>query len=278
MSSLQDAVQEASGYKPVKIAKRIPTPTKSESKEIEEQKPDDFLALLDSMKHEIAKALPTHLTPERMIRVARTAFSRNLKLKECDPYSVIAAVVEASQMGLELNTKLGHAYLIPRYNGKTKRMEAEFQIGYKGLLTLAYRTGKYKMIDAYKVYENDEFDYSYGLDQYLRHKPAKVSSGEPTDYYAVYKTLSGGEGFKVLSREKIQDHAKKHSQGYDESYSPWQKTFDKMAMKTMIIMVLDYAEKSIELQQQISSDGTVIDWEAMKSAKAEEAEPAVQIT
>ena len=131
-----------------------------------------FLTLLQSMKSEIQKAIPKHLTVERVMRIAQSAFSSNSKLQSCDPMTIITGVMSASQMGLEINTPLGEAYLIP-YNGK-----AEFQIGYRGHLNLAYRTGSYKMIGVYCVYENEvngkdgSFVYELGLDQKLKHIPA----------------------------------------------------------------------------------------------------------
>jgi recombination protein RecT len=166
--------------------------------------------------------------------------------------SILAAVLISSQLGLEVNTPLGQAYIIPY--GK----QAQFQIGYKGLLDLAYRSGEYQVIYAMEVYENDEFDFAYGLDPYLKHKPAREPKGEPVYYYAVYKTKNGGSNFRVWSREKVDKHAHKYSQAVQKGWtSPWKTDFDAMAKKTVLKDLLKYAPLSIELAQQMSTDNTV---------------------
>lgn len=213
---------------------------------------ETFQALLKRMQPQIEKALPKHISPDRMARVALTAYNSNSKLKECNPMSVLAAVLISAQLGLEVNTPLGQAYIIPY--GK----QAQFQIGYKGLLDLAYRSGEYQVIYAMEVYENDEFDFAYGLDPYLTHKPAREPKGEPVYYYAVYKTRNGGSNFRVWSREKIEKHAKKYSQAVQKGWtSPWKTDFDAMAKKTVLKDLLKYAPLSIEMAQQISTDNTV---------------------
>jgi len=213
---------------------------------------ETFQALLKRMQPQIEKALPKHISPDRMARVALTAYNSNSKLKECNPMSVLAAVLISAQLGLEVNTPLGQAYIIPY--GK----QAQFQIGYKGLLDLAYRSGEYQVIYAMEVYENDEFDFAYGLDPYLIHKPAREPKGEPVYYYAVYKTKNGGSNFRVWSREKIEKHAKKYSQAVQKGWtSPWKTDFDAMAKKTVLKDLLKYAPLSIEMAQQISTDNTV---------------------
>lgn len=218
----------------------------------------NFQSLLQKMKPQIEMALPKHVSPERLMRIAMTAYSSNAKLKECDSMSILASVMVASQLGVEVNTPLGQAYIIPYYNNKTKRMEAQFQLGYKGLLDLAYRSGEYQVIYAMEVYENDEFDFAYGLDPFLTHKPAKKPQGEPIYYYAVYKTKNGGTNFRVWSREKIDSHAKKYSQAVQKGLtSPWKTDYDAMAKKTVLKDLLKYAPLSIEIQQQLSNDETI---------------------
>lgn len=209
----------------------------------------DFTALLKRMQPQIEKALPKHISPERMARVALTAYNSNSKLKECDSMSILAGVLVSAQLGLEINTPLGQAYLIPY--GK----QAQLQLGYRGLLDLCYRTGEYQVIYAMEVYENDEFAYEYGLETKLAHKPARQPQGEPIYYYAVYKTKNGGSNFRVWSTEKVQAHAKKYSQAVQKGWtSPWKTDFPAMAKKTVLKDLLKYAPMSIELAQQISND------------------------
>jgi recombination protein RecT len=188
-----------------------------------------------SMEPQIAKALPKVITPERFTRIALTALSNNPKLAQCDRASFLGGMMQAAQLGLEPNTPLGQAYLIP-YGGK-----CQFQIGYKGLIDLAYRSGEMSAIYAHEVYENDTFEYEYGLEQKLVHKPADDNRGDVVKYYAVWKLKNGGYGFGVMSVDDIQAHARKFSQAYNSSSSPWKTNFDAMAKKTVLKAVLKYA-------------------------------------
>lgn len=216
----------------------------------------DFTKLLEQMKPQIAAALPKHVTPDRISRIALTAYRNNEKLRQCSSMSILASVMVASQLGLEINTPLGQAYIIPYQN--KGQMEAQFQLGYMGLIELAYRTGEYQVITAMEVYANDELHYEYGLNMDLRHKPADVPQGQAVAYYALYKTKSGGMDFRVWSRAKVEAHAKKYSQAYQKGWSsPWKSDFDAMAKKTVLKDVLKYAPRSIELQRQLSNDETI---------------------
>lgn len=208
-----------------------------------------FKELLTSMKGEIEMAIPKHMTADRMLRIAMTAYNSSPKLKECDPISILAAVMNSAQLGLEPNTPLGQAYIIP-YGKK-----ANFQIGYQGLIDLANRTKLFKEISAHCVYQEDYFEYELGMDQKLIHKPAKVQTDDPIFYYARFKTVSDGQGFEVMSKDAVIKHAKKFSKAFD--YGPWKTDFDAMAMKTVLIKVLKFAPKAIELATAIHEDNSV---------------------
>ncbi len=137
------------------------------------------------------------LTPERFSRMVLTAITKTPKLGECTPQSFIGSMLTAAQLGLEPNTPLGQAYLIPYGNS------CQFQIGYKGLLELAHRSGEIKTLEARCVYENDEFNIEYGLNPNLIHKPTFVNRGELIGVYAVYHTVNGGYAFEFMSVEDI---------------------------------------------------------------------------
>ena len=202
-----------------------------------------------SMQGEIAKALPKVMTPERFTRIALSAISSNKKLAECTPQSFLAAMMNAAQLGLEPNTPLGQAYLIPYKSACT------FQLGYKGLIDLAYRSREVKTIMAQTVYENDEFDFEFGLTPKLHHVPAKSNRGNPVWFYAVFKTVNGGEGFEVMSVEDVKAHAKKYSKSYSDG--PWQTNFEEMAKKTVLKKALKYAPIKTEFVRQIETDETI---------------------
>ncbi len=212
-------------------------------------------AYIKSMEGEIKKALPSVLTPERFTRMVLTALSTNPKLGECTPASFLGSMMNAAQLGVEPNTPLGQAYILP-YNNKGT-MEAQFQLGYKGLIDLAYRSGDVEVIQAHVVYENDEFVCEYGLEPKLSHKPAAGDRGQAIKVYAVFKTKSGGYGFEVMSMEDVRKHAAKYSKAYSSSFSPWKTNFEEMAKKTVMKRVLKYAPLKSDFVKQIVQDNTI---------------------
>lgn len=210
------------------------------------------------MADKLEGALPDGISPDRIITIALTSIRNNPKLAQCEPASFLGSLMEAAQLGLEPNTALGEGYIIPYYIKERGQFEASFQMGYQGLLSLAYRTNKYARIYAHEVYANDEFEYELGLNKRLEHIPADIPEGEPIRYYACYHLTNGGHDFFTWSRERIDLHAKQFSQGQDNYSSPWNRNFDAMAMKTMLKKVLQYAPKSVELAEQMANDGAVI--------------------
>lgn len=225
------------------------------TKAIAKKQPQTIKDYINAMSGEIAKALPQVMTPERFTRIALSAVSNTPKLGNCTPQSFLGAMMNAAQLGLEPNTPLGQAYLIPFENRKKGITECQFQIGYKGLIDLAYRSGEVKMIDAQTVYENDEFEYELGIDPVLKHKPARTNRGNPIYFYATFKLTNGGQGFQVMSIEDVQEHAKKYSKTYNNG--PWQTNFEEMAKKTVLKKLLKYAPLKTEFVKQVTSDETI---------------------
>ena len=217
------------------------------------QKPKKMQDYIKKMQGEIAKALPSVLTPERFTRITLSALSTNAKLAETTPQSFLGAMMTAAQLGLEPNTPLGQAYLIPYRNHGV--LECQFQLGYKGLIDLAYRSGEVSTIQANVVYENDEFEYELGLEPKLRHVPAKSDRGDPVFFYAVFRTKDGGYGFDVMSVDDVRAHAKKYSKAY--SNGPWQTNFEEMAKKTVLKRVLKYAPLKTDFVRGLSADETI---------------------
>nr|DAE46504.1 MAG TPA: RecT protein [Caudoviricetes sp.] len=214
--------------------------------------PSSIQDYIEVMKPAIKAALPSVMTPERFSRITLSALSANPTLKECTPQSFLGAMMTAAQLGLEPNTPLQQAFLIPfRNHGK---LECSFQLGYKGLIDLAYRSGEVSIIQAHTVYENDEFQYELGLDPKLRHVPAKTDRGAPISYYAMFKTKDGGYGFQVMSIEEVRAHAKKFSKSYGNG--PWVTNFDEMAKKTVLKKVLKYAPLKSDFVRGIAMDET----------------------
>ncbi len=206
--------------------------------------------MMVKMSEQIKKALPQHMSNERFQRVALTAFSSNPKFLNCEPMSFLAAMMDSAQLGLEPNTPLGQAYLIPYGN------KVQFQVGYKGLLELALRSGKIKTLYAHEVRANDKFEVKYGLHQDLIHEPVlKGERGDVIGYYAVYHLDTGGHSFVFMTKDEVISHAKGKSKTFNNG--PWQTDFDAMAKKTVIKQLLKYAPLSIEMQRAVTSDETV---------------------
>lgn len=212
-------------------------------------------AYIKAMEPAIKKALPSVITPERFTRMVLSALSSTPKLAECSPQSFLAAMMTAAQLGVEPNTALGQAYLLPyRNHGK---MECQFQLGYKGLIDLAYRSGEVSVIQAHTVYENDVFEYELGMDPKLRHVPAKADRGEAVAYYAMFKTKDGGYGFEVMSVDDVQRHAQRYSKSYGSGSSPWRSNFDEMAKKTVLKRALKYAPLKSDFVRGVAQDETI---------------------
>lgn len=212
-------------------------------------------AYITKMEGEIAKALPSVLTPERFTCITLSALSATPKLAETTPQSFLGAMMTAAQLGLEPNTPLGQAYLLPYKNKGV--LECQFQLGYKGLIDLAYRSGQVSIIQAHAVHERDDFSYEYGLEPKLSHKPALRDRGEVYCYYAMFRTKDGGFGFSVMSKDDIQAHAEKFSQSYGSDFSPWKTNFDEMAKKTVLKRVLKYAPLKSDFVKAVAGDGTI---------------------
>lgn len=226
--------------------------------------------LIEKRMPDIKKALPSVITAERFTRIATTAVSANPKLAEAcvkSPMTFLGALMTAAQLGVEPNTPLGQAYLIPFNNSRNingtwvKTPEVTFQLGYQGIIDLCYRSGEVTMINAQVVYENDEFEYELGLDQKLRHVPARKNRGKPIYFYGVFKTKTGASGFQVMSYEDVLEHAKKFSKSYNAKTGkfsgPWESDFNSMAKKTCLLAALKYAPKKSDFVKAIVSDNSV---------------------
>lgn len=235
---------------------------------LSDMKPKEQIAyLLNQKKGEIAKMLPTHLNAERLMKVAQIAATTTPALAKCDVPSLVGAIGQCAQMGLEPNTVLGHAYLVPFNtkrkdgNGNEKWVNSvQVIIGYKGLIDLARRSGQIVSIAAHEVCEKDEFELCYGLDEKLNHKPALGDRGEIIGFYAVAKLVGGGYAFEWMSRHQVHE-IRDASQGYQqakkynkEAGHPWGAHFTEMGRKTVIRRLAKYLPLSIEFQTAAALD------------------------
>lgn len=208
-------------------------------------------SLLEKASGEIEKALPKHLTPERMIRAAITAFQVTPALQECSALSIVGCVIQASQLGLELSGQLGQSWMVPYGNKHTGQKEAQFQIGWRGYIRLAFNSGLVSYFNAHEVHEADFFDYEYGTDQYLRHKPPKNGErGQVIGFYASIRLKDGAADFEVMSMADMLAHKKRHA----KSDKFWGPHFVEMAKKTVIRRLAKRVPVSAELSQAATED------------------------
>ena len=225
------------------------------AQELSKQEDNTIKNMLAANIKAVKTVLPKHMTPERMMRIAYTAISRSPMLARCTPMSLLNAVIEASMLGLEVNSPLGQASMVTFYNGKTKQMEAQLIPEYKGKIELAYRSGLVKSFQAHPVYKEDNFHYSYGLTPDLVHVPSKKADrGGLIAAYAVVNYLNGGVDFEVIEEaEAMQAKSKSASAKQDEknktTLSVWNSDDEaSMWVKTAVHRLFKRVPKSPEYQ------------------------------
>lgn len=223
-------------------------------------------SLKASMKN-LGQALPSHMKPERLSRVVLSMLKMSPRLQECTPISVMAAVFQMAQIGLEPID--GQAYIIPYRNNKKKEdgnwhsvMEAQFQIGYKGYVTLFYRHLASLALYWGIVKENDKFKFDKGKNELSHIIDLKSDRGEPYAYWVKARLQNGAEIFEVMSKIDVLKHAQEHSKSFDKKTgkffddTPWAREFDSMALKTVLIQLMKLLPKSVEIQRAIAMDET----------------------
>lgn len=217
------------------------------------QKPKTIEDYLKKMAPAMAQALPKHMDVDRLMRLAMTTIRTTPALKEADVASLLGAVMQAAQLGLEPGL-LGHCYLLPFKNSKKGITEVQFIIGYKGMIDLARRSGQIQNIYAHAVYEKDEFEYELGLEPKLVHKPCMESDrGQLIGAYAVAHFKDGGYQFEFMPKAEIEKR-KARSKAANSSYSPWTTDYEEMAKKTVIRHMWKYLPISVEIQHQVAYD------------------------
>tara|TARA_R100000234_G_scaffold46587_1_gene27768 strand:- start:1861 stop:2724 length:864 start_codon:yes stop_codon:yes gene_type:complete len=230
---------------------------------------------------QISNALPEgNLTAKRYISSCLTALAVQPKLLQCKPASVLKAMMESARYGLEPNSPLSEAALIPF------GQEVNFLIEYRGMMKLAWNTGLLKSLDFDKVCDSDEFEYKKthnGIT--FSHTPnLRGSRGDAYAYYAIAELKSGGVAFQVMSKEDIIKHAQQFSKGFSHKSSPWQTDFDAMAYKTVIRQLCDKklpkstTEQSVLMREAAHIDDFVEDERHITMQKVELEHDSVSTT
>lgn len=183
----------------------------------------------------------------------------NSMLRNADPKSVFNAACMAATLNLPLQNGLGFAHIVPYQNRKEKKAEAQFQLGYKGLIQLAQRSGQFKRLVAVRIYEKQLLaeDPINGYEFDWKQKPAKDE--KPIGYYAYFKLVNEFTAEIYMTTQEIHDHANRYSQTYRKGYGVWHDNFEAMALKTVIKLLLSkQAPLSVEMQQAVLSDQAVV--------------------
>ena len=203
-----------------------------------------------STLEKIARALPSHITPEKMARVFLTAVTTTPKLLDCEPESLMSAVLEASTLGLIPDGgTLGHGHILPF------KSKAKFIPGFRGLMDLARRSGKVGGIQARLIFEGDKFHCEYGSAPKLVHVPAKmlnVDEGKMIGAYASATLIETGEVvFEVMWADDI-EAIRKRSPGKGVS-GPWVTDTGEMWRKTPLRRLMKYLPLSAEVISAVMS-------------------------
>ena len=204
---------------------------------------------------------------QRFISSIVSAVNANESLKECTPQSIFSAALLGESLKLSPSPQLGQYYLVP-FNGKEKGKNAQFQLGYKGYIQLAIRSGQYKKLNVLAIKEGElvRFDpLTEEIEVNLIEDEEVREEAKTTGYYAMFEYVNGFRKAMYWSKEKMKAHAVKYSQGYASDlkkgtkWTFWSKDFDGMAYKTMLRQIISkWGIMSIDLQTALDSDMTVI--------------------
>lgn len=165
-----------------------------------------FKSVVERAQPAIAAILPRHMDAERIARIALLAMNKTPMLYECDPMTVLQSVMQASALGLEINTPLGHAYLIPFRNRQKQVVECQLIPGYRGYVDLARRTGKVSTLYADVIFEGEEYAFERGLNARLTHKPdLDRDENDPAKVIAAYAVavVDGHPQFEIMGRKAL---------------------------------------------------------------------------
>lgn len=207
-----------------------------------------------SFQAQMALALPKSMTAERLTRIVMTECRKVPALMQCNQESFFGAVLQCAQLGLEPGSALGHCYLLPFGNGKSRdgRPNCQLIIGYRGMIDLARRSGQIVSINAFCVHEADEFEYELGLHPDIHHRPSPLAERGPVTYvYAVAVLKGGGVQFEVMSRAEIEAVRAQSKAGKSD---PWVTHWDEMARKTVVRKLFKYLPVSIEAVRAVEID------------------------
>jgi recombination protein RecT len=208
---------------------------------------------ISQYKPTISQVLPKHLNVERVMQICVNLVNNNPKLKECNAQSIISSVIQASELGFNPTQALGQCYFVP-YKGNV-----QMQIGYKGYIDLARRSGQIKSLFAYCVYLGDDFKYELGLYPTIEHKPSEIEKehSKITHVYAVAHYKDGGNSFIVLTKSEIEKLRKRNAFQKATPTQAWATDYDKMSMAKAIKQLAKWMPLSDEMQKAVTVDESI---------------------
>ena len=214
-----------------------------------EQKKPTMAQQIERMKPEIARVLPKHMDADRIARIALTLIRKNPDLANCTTESFLGALMTCSQLGFEPGSPTQEAYIIPR------KGQAEFQLGYQGMVTLFYQHPMAASLKVETVYEKDYFEHEEGLEERLVHRPYQNGPrGNAVAYYSVATLSNGGKTFKVMYPTEIETRRQRSS---SPNSPAWRNDYDEMAKKTVLRNHFKALPKSTALARAMAHDETV---------------------
>lgn len=212
---------------------------------------------LERQKPAILAALPRNVDVDRFTRIVLSTIRTNPRLLSCDPMSLLAATMQAAQLGLEPGNGLGEAFIIP-YAG-----EASFQIGYRGIVKLAHNSGEVAAVYAEGVFDGDHFKVQLGTDPKIEHVPGDTAGRgtfeHMTHVYAVARLINGTVQFVVMNKAEIEQHRDRYSKAAGKKDSPWKDPLGavEMSKKTAAIRLGKMLPLSAETARAFAADETV---------------------
>ena len=218
----------------------------------------------DGYKNLINNTLGDPKRAAKFVTAITSAVSANPQLQDCDASTILSAGLLGEGLNLSPSPQLGQYYLVPYNDSNNKRKVAQFQLGYKGYIQLAIRSGQYKKLNVLPIKQGELISFN-PLEEEINVKliddEVKRENTETVGYYAMFEYVNGFKKAIYWSKAKMESHALKYSKGYQKKsgYTFWEKDFDGMACKTMLRQLISkWGIMSIEMEKAITSDMAVL--------------------
>lgn len=236
------------------------------SNSLAKQTKPKFTAVInsDGYKRMINNTLGNPQKAARFVTAITSAVSNNPALQDCDASTVVSAGLLGEGLNLSPSPQLGQYYLVPFKDRKNNRTVAQFQLGYKGYIQLAIRSGQYKKLNVLPIKQGELISFNpleEDIEVKLIENEVEREQAETIGYYAMFEYTNGFKKAMYWSRQKMESHAEKYSMGYKahKGYTFWEKDFDGMACKTMLRQLISkWGIMSIEMQTAVNNDMGVI--------------------